>query len=169
MVALNQFKMAEIQIIKQIINSWTVQNKLITDIFNKHEDWVYLDEVSPGRNRAIYLLGHVIAINDGMLPMFGITEKLFPGLEAVFISNPDNKTSASPSLSELKQYWETLNKTLSEHFSKMEVADWLSRHTKVSEEDFDKDPLRNKLNVLIGRSIHLSYHIGQLAFLTSKA
>jgi hypothetical protein len=153
--------MKDTQIIQQIVNSWTAQNKLLTDIFNKHEDWVYLDEVAPGRNKAISLLGHAIAINDSILPMFGISERLFPQIE---ISNLDNKT-----MPELRSYWDTLNKTLSEHFSKMTVDEWLSRHTKVSEEDFAIDPLRNKLNVLIGRSIHLSYHIGQLVFLTPKS
>jgi len=43
----------------------------------------------------------------------------------------------------------------------MTSEDWLSRHTSVSEEDFAADPLRNKLNVLIGRTNHESYHLGQ--------
>jgi len=44
----------------------------------------------------------------------------------------------------------------------MSVADWLGRHTAVSAEDFANEPLRNKLNVLMGRTIHESYHLGQL-------
>jgi hypothetical protein len=32
----------------------------------------------------------------------------------------------------------------------------------ISEQDFAKEPMRNKLNVLINRTNHLAYHYGQL-------
>jgi len=38
--------------------------------------------------------------------------------------------------------------------------DWLARHTAVSEEDFAKDPSRNRFAVLLSRTNHLSYHLG---------
>ncbi|MFL9485274.1 DinB family protein [Chitinophagaceae bacterium LWZ2-11] len=155
-------------VIKQIINAWTTQNKTITDFFNKYDDDVYLNEVSPGRNRAAYLLGHLIASNDGMIPLFGLGEKLFPELEAIFLTNADKSITEIPSVTLLKQYWETLNKTLTDHFNSMHSHEWLERHSKVSEEDFALDPLRNKLNVLIGRTNHESYHRGQLIFLNHK-
>jgi len=50
----------------------------------------------------------------------------------------------------------------------MSVADWMGRHMSVSEEDFAKEPQRNKFNVLIGRTNHQSYHLGQLNLLTVK-
>lgn len=157
------------QIIQQLINSWATQNKIVSNFFTKYEDAFYLNEVAPNRNRAIYLLGHLIAVNDGLFPLFGLGDKLFPQLETVFISNPDKTISDIPSIVELKHYWETLNETLAEKFSKMEPEEWLEKHTKVSDEDFAKDPLRNKLNVLIGRTNHQSYHVGQLALLTPRA
>jgi dihydrofolate reductase len=54
---------------------------------------------------------------------------------------------------------------LNAHFSKMTSADWLSRHTAVSEEDFVKEPMRNKLNIVISRTIHLASHMGQMLYL----
>ena len=33
------------------------------------------------------------------------------------------------------------------------------------EEDFIKEPHRNKLNIILTRTTHLSYHTGQLALL----
>ena len=66
------------QIIKQILNLWTSRNKAFTDFFSKYSDEEYLNEVAPGRNRAIYLLGHLIAVNDGMIPLFGLGENCFP-------------------------------------------------------------------------------------------
>ena len=42
---------------------------------------------------------------------------------------------------------------------------WLERHTAVSAEAFEKEPHRNKLNIIVSRSHHMAYHLGQLALL----
>jgi uncharacterized damage-inducible protein DinB len=153
------------QIITQIINLWAAQNKTVTAFFNKYDDSAYNKEVAPTRNRAIYLLGHLIAVNDGMLPIFGLGVRLFPEYEDMFIKNPDKTVDNLPTIAQLKQNWETLNTTLSNHFNTMTATDWLSKHTLVSSEDFAQNPLRNKLNVLLSRTTHQSYHTGQLNLL----
>jgi len=158
----------ENQEINQIIKSWEAQNKAISEIFNQYDDKFYLNEVAPGRNRGIYLLGHLIGMNDFLLPMLDLGDKIYPELEPIFVTSPDKAVADIPSIAELRQNWLNLNHILSEHFTKMTSNDWLSRHTKVSEEDFAKDPSRNKLNVLIGRIGHMNYHRGQLVFLTPK-
>jgi len=79
------------QMIKQVINSWISQNKAVTSFFNKYNDDAYLNEVAPGRNRAIYLLGHLTATNDSLLPLLGLGDKLYPQLEAPFQANADDK------------------------------------------------------------------------------
>ena len=149
------------QIIKQIIDTWTGRNNAFNDFFNKYNDADYLSEVAPGRNRAIYLLGHLIATNDGMIPLFGLGGRLFPELE-VFSGNPDKSFEINASIEELKTKWAALNTALTTHFAKMSAEDWMSKHTAVSTEDFAKEPHRNKLNVFIGRTNHQSYHLGQL-------
>lgn len=159
---------AETQIISQILTTWTASTNRVTAFFNKYEDAAYEQEVAPGRSRAIYLLGHLVASSDGLLPLFGISERLYPQLETLFSTNPDRAFDEIPSIAELKGYWEKVNNTLAAHFNKMQTQDWLSRHTKVSEEDFAKEPHRNKLNVLLSRTTHISYHMGQLIFLNKK-
>jgi hypothetical protein len=42
---------------------------------------------------------------------------------------------------------------------------WLSRHESMTDADFEKDPARNKLSVLLNRTNHLSFHFGQLRLL----
>jgi hypothetical protein len=37
----------------------------------------------------VYLVGHLAAISDAMLPLLAFGEKQFPQLENVFIDNPD--------------------------------------------------------------------------------
>jgi hypothetical protein len=41
----------------------------------------------------------------------------------------------------------------------------MDRHTAVSEADFALNPSRNKLSILISRTNHQSYHLGQLNLL----
>lgn len=156
------------QIIKQVITAWASNSKTISNFFAKYEDAYYLTEVAPGRNRAIYLLGHLIASNDSMLPMFDLGERLYPELEATFLRTPDKTAADTLTIGELRQYWETLNTTLAAHFDKMQTQNWMGRHTRVSEEDFALEPTRNKLNVLIGRTNHQQYHYGQLTLLIQK-
>ncbi|WP_317899902.1 DinB family protein [Aurantibacillus circumpalustris] len=155
------------QIIKQIVAIWASRNKAFSDFFNKYPNEEYLKSIAPGKNRSVYLLGHLIAVNDGMIPLFGLGERLFPELED-FVSKPDNTFEIEVTMNELKSKWEKLNVTLSDFFNKMTTADWMDRHTTVSVEEFSKEPHRNKLNVLLGRTNHQSYHLGQLNFLVAK-
>ena len=154
------------QVIRQVINSWAAQNKSVTTFFNKYDEAAYMQEVAPGRNRAIYLLGHLLAANDGMLPLFGLGEKLYPEFYAQFQIAPDKSVETLPSVAELKQQWETVMATLADHFQKMTTQDWLGKHNSISAEDFEREPHRNKLNVLLGRTNHQSYHLGQLNLLS---
>lgn len=153
------------QIIQQALNAWAGQNKQVTAYFQKYEDSFYLNEVAPGRSRAIYLLGHLVAVNDGLLTLFGLGDKLYPELEAIFLKSPDNASTTMSSIAELKQKWEKVNETLTIHFNSMTPDSWLDRHTAVSPEDFQREPMRNKLNVLMSRTIHQGYHLGQLNLL----
>jgi hypothetical protein len=156
------------QIIKQVINAWTVQNERVTKFFTKYDESDYLEEVAPGRNRAVYLLGHLTATSDSLLPLLGLGERLYPQLEALFLTSPDRTFDEIPTVAELKQYWATISATLAERFAALQPEEWLERHTSVSAEDFAANPLRNRLNVLISRTIHIGYHAGQLTFLKQK-
>ena len=43
------------------------------------------------------------------------------------------------------------------------LEDWLHKHTAVSDEEFVKDPTRNRLAIVLSRTNHASYHLGQSA------
>jgi uncharacterized damage-inducible protein DinB len=153
-------------VIGQVIAAWSAQNKQLDKFLSKFDDAAFQKEVAPGRNRPVYLLGHLIAVNDGMITLFGLGEKLYPELQEPFFA-PDNKNADYPPVSELKQKWSALNAHLTDKFSKMSSTEWLDRHTSVSEEDFKSNPQRNKLNVLISRTNHQSYHLGQMNLLNA--
>lgn len=126
-------------------------------------------EVAPGKNRLIYLWGHLAAVNDALLPLLGIGERLHPEFDGMFISNPDKSVPLTVSAQSLKASWQEIHQKLWEGFSKFSAADWGRRHTAVSEEDFEREPHRNRFTVLLGRTTHLAYHLGQAMLARPKA
>jgi hypothetical protein len=125
-----------------------------------------LQEVAPGKNRLIYVWGHLTVVHDTMLPLLGFGKRLHPEFDAAFISNPD-KTQASPSAADIGNAWKEVNNKLFEGFARLSAADWLQKHGAVSPEDFVKEPHRNRFAILLSRTNHMSYHLGQVA-LTPK-
>lgn len=145
------------------INSWRLVVERANKIFSSLADDQLLKEVAPGKNRLIYLLGHLTAIHDAMFPILGLGERLHPELDAIFVSNPDKAGTDLPTAGELKQYWNEVNGKLLSQFASLSADEWLQRHYAMSEEDYAKDPTRNRLAVLQSRTNHLSYHLGQIA------
>ena len=151
--------------IKMALSAWETYNARVTKLLATLTDEELLAETAPGRNRGIYIIGHLIAINDGLFPILGFGERLYPDLDKTFLESPDKTDAQMPSISELKEYWNKVNTTLADHISRMPEEEWFNRHTRVSEADFDKEPHRNKLNIIINRTNHTSYHLGQLIYL----
>jgi hypothetical protein len=117
-------------------------------------------EVAPGKNRLVYLWGHLTAVHDRMVDLLGFGERVNPSLDAIFITAPDRSKDA-PDASEIRSSWEKINQRLAEGFAQLTPEQWLAKHSAVSAEDFAKEPLRNRLAILLSRTNHLSYHLGQ--------
>ena len=149
-------------LVKMILMAWDAQNNYLNKLISSLTDEQLAKEIASGKNTGVYLLGHLIAVSDGMLPLLGFGDRLFPEMEEMFIKNPDKSGQAFPSVSELKKRLEAVNTKLNNHFKSTDIEGWLSRHTAVSSEDFVKEPHRNKLNVVINRTGHTAYHIGQM-------
>ena len=149
-------------LVKMILMAWDAQNNHLNKLISSLTDEELGKETAPGKNTGVYLLGHLIAVSDGMLPLLGFGDRLFPEMEDVFIKNPDKSGQAFPSVADLKLRLKAVNTKLNSHFNSTDVHGWLSKHTVVSPEDFVKEPHRNKLNVIITRTGHMAYHIGQI-------
>jgi hypothetical protein len=144
------------------INSWRLVLERANKAFSNLTDNQLLKEVAPGKNRLIYLWGHLTAAHDAMFPIVGLGERLHPELDAIFISSPDKSGAQLPAVEDLRKYWDEVNGKLLSQFSTLSEKEWLQRHRSVSEEDYVKDPTRNRLAVLLSRTNHLSYHLGQI-------
>ena len=152
-------------LVKMTLTAWGAQNNYLKNLISSLSDEQLSKEIAPGRNTGIYLLGHLVAVSDAMLPLLGFGDRLFPALENVFIKNPDKSGLEMPAVKELKEMLKAVNVKLAAHFQSSPADEWLSRHTAVSPEDFTKEPHRNKLNVVISRTNHLANHIGQMILL----
>lgn len=151
-----------------VISSWDTQNSRMNKLLDVLSDEQLLLETAPDRNRGIYLLGHLTAVSDGMSTFLAWGERLYPQLDEVFIKNPDKSGLEMPAPAMVREYWNKVNANVSQHISQMPSDEWFSKHTAVSEEDFAKEPFRNKLNIIINRTNHISYHFGQLVYLVKK-
>ncbi len=154
--------------IKMTVSAWETQVARVTKLIDSLSDEQLMAETAPGRNRGIYLLGHLTAVSDHMQTLIGWGERLYPQLENIYIKNPDKSGIEGPSINQLKDYSSKVNEKITQHISTMPATEWFARHTAVTEEDFAKEPHRNKLNILISRTNHLSYHWGQIVYLSKK-
>lgn len=151
------------------VTAWKTQNERVDKLLDKLSDDQLRGDIAPGKNSGAYLLGHLTAVNDNLLPLFGYSDKLYPELQNIFLTNPDKSGLVQPSVAELRKCWHEVNKKLVSHIDAMKSAEWFTRHNSVSEEDFAKEPHRNKLNVLLNRTSHQAYHVGQLVLLQKKS
>src|SRR2546425_670084 len=140
---------------------WKTQIERADKLFGSLASEEVLREIAPGRNRLLYLWGHLTAIHDAMLPLLGLRERLHPEFDVAFVSNPDKSRADIPSHEEVHRAWNVVNAELWNGFEKMSWSDWVQRHSAVSEEDFAKDASRNRFSILLSRTNHLSYHLGQ--------
>jgi hypothetical protein len=154
--------------IKMVLDAWHSQIKASDELFDSLSDELLMKEVAPGKNRGIYLLGHLMAVHDRMLPLLGLGNQIYPQLYTTFVDSPDKAIADLPEIRELRKYWKEVNTILSGNYSKLTPAEWFQKHNAVSEADFKKEPHRNKLNVVINRTNHLANHLGQLLLLKPK-
>jgi hypothetical protein len=152
-------------IVKMIFDRWNGSIKSFDTTLDALTDEQLLKEIAPGKNRGIYLLGHLIAVHDDMLRLLDMGEKQYPELYKPFIESPDKALAEIPSAAILRGYWEKQKEVLKQKFESLQTEHWFEKHTAVTAEDFAKEPFRNKLNIILTRTTHLNYHTGQIVLL----
>lgn len=152
----------EEMLVDAALKSW----KLVIGRFDKAIDALSDEQlqrqVAPDRNRLQYLVGHLAAVHDRMFPLLGLGERLHPELDEAYITNPDGTVADPLSGAELKKALKEVNDKLTTAFEALAPAEWLQKHTQVSDEDFAKDPSRNRFSVFMSRTNHASFHMGQV-------
>jgi hypothetical protein len=151
----------ETSLIDSALRNWRSNVDRAGKLFGNLPQEQLLQEVAPGKNRVIYLWGHLTAFNDALIPLLGFGSRIHPELDLMFVSNPDRTVPAILLGEDLEIIWQETSEILWTSFTKLSVADWLQKHSAVSEEDFLREPHRNRFTVLLGRTGHIAYHLGQ--------
>ena len=138
-----------------IYQAWLLQNRKISDLIHKLTDEDLKKDVALGRNSGIYLLGHLIASNDLLMPLFGFGEKMYPEYEKIFLCCPDKYAQNFPTVKEVKSHWFALNEQLILKFSAINEKQWITEGEKSY----------HKLKTILTIVNHQCYHLGQLNFL----
>jgi DinB superfamily len=146
-----------------IVGSWIQVVGRLNQRFAPLDEEQLQRQIAPNRNRLFYLLGHLTAVHDRMLPLLGIGERLHPELDEIYIANPDRSRPDPLSAADLKKAWNEVNAALISAVENFSTDDWMKKHASVSGEDFAKDPTRNRLAVFLNRTNHASFHAGQAA------
>ena len=154
--------------LKMTLDAWRTQVGRTTKLLNSLTDDELQREVAPGRNTGTYLLGHLTAIHDALFSLMRLGERLYTHYDEIFVHNPDYSGLLKPSPNELRAAWNRVNEDLDKYFSELNTAEWFQRHAAISESDFEKEPHRNRLNVVLNRTAHLANHLGQLTFLKPR-
>ena len=151
--------------VKMALQSWDSQISKATKVFENLNDEQLWEEIAPGRNRGVYLLGHLIVVNDGLFKIFGFGDRLHADWDEAFLRNPDKKGLEFPTTAVLRKAWSDVHDQLSQQFNNLSAESWFQRHQSMTDEDFAKEPFRNKLSVLLNRTAHTAYHLGQVALI----
>ena len=139
--------------VQMALKAWNIQVNNANKFFDALSNESFLAEIAPGKNRIIYLMGHLIAVNDTMITLFGLGERLYKHFDDAFVNNPDRSGLPMPEISTLKADWKQSNEVLTSYFNQMPASDWFTKHSAMTDEDLAKEPGRNKLSVLINLSL----------------
>src|SRR2546425_12065080 len=80
---------------------WKAQIERADKLFGGLSSEEVLREIAPGRNRLLYLWGHLTAMHDAMLPLLGLGDRFHPEVDVAFVSNSDQSQAAIPCLANL--------------------------------------------------------------------
>lgn len=152
-------------ILKMVFDRWNASIKNCDSLLPMLSDERLQQEVSPGKNRGIYLLGHLIAVHDDMIVLLDLGERLYPELQEPFLKAADKTVLQLPTVATLRGYWANQCAVLQQKIDGLTTEQWFEKHSAVSADDFASEPHRNKLNIIITRTSHLQYHLGQLQLL----
>src|SRR6187455_3456796 len=102
--------------VKMVLDRWDACIKNADTLISSLTDETLEKEIAPGKNRGIYLIGHLVAVHDDMLILLDMGEKLYPGLHEPFLKAPDKSTHQIPTVTELRKFWNKQCEVLKQKF-----------------------------------------------------
>ena len=148
--------------------SWKINLGHLDKLLAGFSDDDLQKEIAPGKNRIYYLVGHLAAVHDRMFPLLRLGARKHEDLDDDFLTNPDRSRPDRLSAAAVRQVYNEINTTLTRAMEGLSAEAWLERHDAITPEDFAKEPLRNRLAVLLSRTAHVHFHTGQIRLAVRK-
>ncbi|OYQ36724.1 hypothetical protein CHU92_09355 [Flavobacterium cyanobacteriorum] len=148
--------------IKMILSQWQLAIQRLSATVDELTNEQLKKQVANDRNTGVWILTHLIIVNENILKVTGFGE---PKHEALAEQLANGK---QPDTNELRTTWNETNERINAIIANVSNEKWLQKHTSVSEEDFEKDTTRNNLMIVFSRLLHMMYHAGQLGLLKTK-
>jgi hypothetical protein len=167
MLQMSTIKPADV-LIESALKVWKLNEIRFARVFHALSEVELQREIAPERNRLIYIWGHVVAVNDGLFPLLGIGPRLYPELENTFLLQPDRTVPDIYSGDQMKRASTRVADALWEAFTRWTASEWLALHTGVTAEEFSVNPTRNRFTVMVNRTAHVAYHLGQAVLATKQ-
>jgi hypothetical protein len=151
------------------VKSWKIAIDQLNELTGTLSDDDLQQRVAPGKNRVYYLIGHLAAVHDRLFTLLGIGERQHPELDEQFLFKPDGALPDTIRGGDLRKTMVDVSARLTVAFEGFSAEDWLTKHTAVSDADFAIDPLRNRLAVVLSRTMHAQFHAGQIRLTRASA
>ncbi|HEY4304914.1 MAG TPA: DinB family protein [Gemmatimonadaceae bacterium] len=136
------------------LNTWKATVGRFDDIVVGCSDEELEREVTAGRSRLFYLIGHITALHDRLLPVLGLGERKHAELDAEFGDERDAHRSSALAPGRLRQLWSEVNAALLFGMEKLTPEQWLEKASSAAEQ--------SRLSVLLAWTDHVSLHSTQL-------
>jgi hypothetical protein len=153
---------------KTAVASWKINLGHLDKLLAGFSDGDLQKEIAPGKNRVYYLIGHLASVHDRMFPLLRLSARKHEDLDEDFLTNPDRSRPDRLSAAAVRQVYNEINTELTTAMAALSAEAWLERHEAISAEDFAKEPLRNRLAVLLSRTAHVQFHTGQIRLAVKK-
>lgn len=146
----------------ELVNDW------LTGIVNGFEEDDWKLSLAPGKNHALWLLGHLVASDDDIVLYLGKGDVLYPHYQEIFSQGkPLLAYEKCPPASELKESLKKVFERNSKIVAELREEEFDEPHALV--ENYETDYFKTKRRVVMAWQLHQLYHTGQLGAILSMA
>ena len=136
------------------LRTWKATVGRFDDIVSALSDEELEREVAPGKSRLFYLVGHLTALHDRLLPALGLGERRYADLDAEFGDERDDHHASALSPRRLRQLWNEVNAALVAGMERLTPEQWLEAPASVA--------APSRLSALLAWTAHVSLHATQM-------
>lgn len=136
------------------LNTWKATVGRFDDIVAASSDEELEREVTAGKSRLFYLIGHLTALHDRLLPVLGLGERRHMELDAEFGEERDPHRASGVSARRLRQLWTEVNAAVLAGMERLTPEQWLEKPPAAA--------APNRLSVLLNWTDHVSLHSTQI-------